>query len=105
MKHAKFLVLLALLLLMVIGCAPTATPPPDTATPDQTEVTAAEAPAEVEEAPAWEVVLQKELEQPARMAAFLNEEFGLTGGPGDPGKASYTTDGGQTWPQADSSLG
>jgi hypothetical protein len=105
MKCAKFLVLIVLLLLMVMGCAPAATPPPDTAASDQTEETAVEAPPQAEEDTAWEVVLQKELEQPARMAAFLNEEFGLTGGPGDPGKASFTIDEGQTWTQADDSLG
>ncbi len=38
-----------------------------------------------------------------RMAAFLDESFGITGGAGDVGKAHYTSDGGQTWTVADSS--
>ena len=38
-----------------------------------------------------------------QVAAFLDETFGLTGGPSDPGKAHYTTDGGETWTMADGS--
>ena len=54
----------------------------------------------------WEVVVpQTRFEEKLRMAAFLNEYFGLTGGAGDIGKARYTTDGGKTWAQADSSGG
>ncbi len=40
-----------------------------------------------------------------RMAAFLNGNFGFTGGAGDGGKARYTSDGGKTWAVADSSGG
>lgn len=54
----------------------------------------------------WEVVVpQTRFEDKLRMAAFLDEDFGLTGGAGDIGKARYTTDGGKTWAQADSSGG
>jgi len=37
------------------------------------------------------------------IAAFLDESFGLTGGPADVGRAYVTTDGGETWTMADSS--
>jgi photosystem II stability/assembly factor-like uncharacterized protein len=40
-----------------------------------------------------------------RVAAFLDESFGLTGGPADVGRANATTDGGQTWTLAQSSAG
>ena len=54
----------------------------------------------------WEVVVPQTLfGEKLRIAAFLDESFGFTGGAGDVGKASYTTDGGKTWAQADSSGG
>jgi hypothetical protein len=54
----------------------------------------------------WEVVVPQTLfAEKLRIAAFLNENFGLTGGAGDVGKASCTSDGGKTWAQADSSGG
>ena len=54
----------------------------------------------------WEVVIPQTLfADKLRMAAFLDESFGLTGGAGDPGKADYTLDGGKTWATADSSGG
>jgi hypothetical protein len=40
-----------------------------------------------------------------RMAAFHDENFGITGGAGDVGKAHYTSDGGKTWTMANSSGG
>jgi photosystem II stability/assembly factor-like uncharacterized protein len=40
-----------------------------------------------------------------RIAAFLDETFGLTGGSADVGRAHVTTDGGQTWTLAESSEG
>jgi hypothetical protein len=45
----------------------------------------------------WQVVLQQKIEHPMRVAAFLNESFGLTGGPSDVGKAYYTANGGDSW--------
>ena len=54
----------------------------------------------------WEVVVPHTVfNEKVRMAAFLNADFGVTGGAGDIGKARYTTDGGKTWAQADSSGG
>jgi photosystem II stability/assembly factor-like uncharacterized protein len=93
------LLTLSALLVLVVGCAPAtsaplATPPPATAIPTQ-----------VESAGPWQIVLQKEIEQPMRIAAFLDETFGLTGGPADVGRANVTTDGGQTWTLAQSSAG
>ena len=52
-----------------------------------------------------EVVPQTLFAEKLRIAAFLNENFGLTGGAGDIGKADYTLDGGKTWATADSSGG
>jgi len=54
----------------------------------------------------WNVVIPQTLfAEKLRMAAFLDESFGLTGGAGDIGKADYTLDGGKTWATADSSGG
>jgi hypothetical protein len=54
----------------------------------------------------WKVVLPKtNVGDKWRMAAFLDENFGLTGGAGDAGKARCTSDGGKTWTVADSSGG
>jgi hypothetical protein len=54
--------------------------------------------------PQWkEVVPQKLFAEKLRIAAFHNEKFGLNGGAGDIGKARFTTDGGKSWVQADSS--
>jgi hypothetical protein len=39
------------------------------------------------------------------MAAFLDKNFGLTGGADSAGRAHVTTDGGQTWTLAESSAG
>ena len=56
--------------------------------------------------PQWKVVLpMTNVGDKWRMAAFLNESFGLIGGAGDPGKARYSLDGGKTWTVADSSGG
>jgi hypothetical protein len=54
----------------------------------------------------WKVVVPQTLfTDKLRVAAFLNENFGLTGGAGDVGKADYTLDGGKTWATADTSGG
>jgi hypothetical protein len=54
----------------------------------------------------WTVVLPKtNVGDKWRMAAFLDENFGFTGGAGDVGKARFTLDGGKTWTTADSSGG
>jgi hypothetical protein len=54
----------------------------------------------------WQVVLPKtNVGDKWRMAAFLDENFGITGGAGDVGKARCTSDGGKTWTVADSSGG
>jgi hypothetical protein len=54
----------------------------------------------------WKVVVpQTVFAEKLRIAAFLNENFGLTGGAGDIGKADHTVDGGKSWFTADSSGG
>src|SRR5690554_4726354 len=53
----------------------------------------------------WEMVIQTVVKQPVRMAAFLDEHFGVTGGFSGSGKTHVTTDGGQTWTKTESSGG
>lgn len=86
----------------IAGCAPGSTDPEDGAGNIAEATNTAPAPP-VQAAGRWEIVLEKRIEQPLRIAAFLDETFGLTGGPSEPGMAHYTTDGGQTWTMADSS--
>ncbi|MBN1834113.1 MAG: hypothetical protein JW896_18595 [Deltaproteobacteria bacterium] len=65
----------------------------------------ADVPAEEAQAQ-WQVVVPQTLfAEKLRIAAFLNEDFGVTGGAGDIGKADYTLDGGKTWATADTSGG
>lgn len=101
------IILLALLSLLLIGCTAPATPAPAAAAPAaaEAEPTATAVPAQAESSGSWEVVLQAKVRQPVRMAAFLNETFGVTGGATGAGKAHQTTDGGQTWTLAESSGG
>jgi len=95
MKQYRIVAVIGLLALLAsaVGCAPMATPPP------------AAVPARAAAANPWEVVRETRVEQPVRMAAFLDETFGLTGGANYEGKAHYTTDGGQTWTMAETSSG
>jgi photosystem II stability/assembly factor-like uncharacterized protein len=90
MKHYSIVTIIALLVLLsilLIGCASSAAPAP--------VVLGGE----------WKVVHQAEAKQPARMVAFLDETFGVTGGFSGAGKAHYTTDGGETWTMAEDSGG
>jgi photosystem II stability/assembly factor-like uncharacterized protein len=107
MKHrltvAGIGLLLALpLLTSLVGCAPAAAQPPAAPTQAQIEPTT---PPQTESDSPWEVVFQIRVTQPVRMAAFLDDTFGLTGGPDNAGRAQYTTDGGQTWTMAERSSG
>ena len=90
---ASSTLILSALLVLVVGCAPS-TPPPAAAIPTQVEIVGP-----------WQIVFRKEIEQPMRIAAFLDESFGLTGGPADVGRANVTADGGRTWTLAESSAG
>jgi photosystem II stability/assembly factor-like uncharacterized protein len=76
MKHIHHSLVL-LIMIVAAGCTP-----------------AAEAPA----AP-WEIMREIKVEHSTIVAGFLNDSFGLTAGPA--GEVHYTTDGGQTWPQAE----
>jgi hypothetical protein len=91
-------------LALVTGCAPPATPSPVAATATEVKAEPTATPPPTEEASSWEVVLQTQVEQPTRMAAFLNEGLGITGGAGDAGRVHITTDGVQ-WTPSDGSLG
>ncbi|MBN1219180.1 MAG: hypothetical protein JXM69_09640 [Anaerolineae bacterium] len=109
MKYARvFIFLMVLVSLLVAGCASAAAPPP---ADEPVEAPTADVPsAPTEAAPAtddspWQIVLDIEVEQPMRMAAFLDENFGLTGGADTAGKAQYTTNGGEIWTMADTSGG
>ncbi len=53
----------------------------------------------------WELVHQLFVMQPVRMAAFFDENFGVTGGFSGKGKTNVTTDGGKTWTLSESSGG
>ena len=99
MKHTSLILCILLLALTVGGCAPGGATPESVATD-----TVEPSPAEAQGDGPWEVILQREIEQPMRVAAFLGGDFGVTGGPSDPGRAHYTTDGGQTWTMAESSV-
>jgi hypothetical protein len=91
MKYTRYSILLGVLL--VAACAFTATQPP-AGVPTQ------------EPQAQWKAVIPQTLfADKLRMAAFLNENFGVNGGAGDAGKARYTLDGGEDWTTADSSGG
>lgn len=60
---------------------------------------------ESQEASSWEMIIQIVVPQPVRMAAFFDENFGVTGGFSGKGKANVTTDGGKTWTLSESSGG
>ena len=52
----------------------------------------------------WDIIIpQSNFGDKLRATAFHNETFGVTGGAGDIGKASVSTDGGKNWTQAPSS--
>ena len=100
-KKSGYLGVLILLAAGMTGClCPTPQPSPTTELPADTAI-----PTTPADAGPWKTVLQIKVEQPMRMAAFLDEKVGFTGGAGDPGKAHYTTDGGQTWTLAETSTG
>lgn len=105
MKPSLTLALLSLVCLT--GCAPVTAQPPAPTTQSRAELiveaATAVAPAQPAAESTWEIVLQREIEQPMRVAAFLDGDFGITGGPSDPGRAHHTTDGGRTWTMAESS--
>jgi hypothetical protein len=91
MKYTRFIILLGVLL--VAGYVFAAAQPP-AGVPTQ------------ESQAQWKVVIPQTLfADKLRMAAFLNENFGVNGGAGDIGKARYTSDGGKNWTMADSSGG
>lgn len=58
-----------------------------------------------QEANTWEKINQISVRQPVRMAAFFDENFGVTGGFSGRGKANVTVDGGKTWKISESSGG
>lgn len=70
----------------------------------ETEVDSTEVSASVPSG-AWNMILQPQTKQTIRMAAFLNESFGVTGGYSSTGKAHYTNDGGITWTKNEKSGG
>lgn len=105
MKSSPLLILLASLsIILLVSCAQA--PIPSSNVPADSESSAAEAPAapkpesvQAEEAAPWEILREIDVEHPTTVAGFLNDRFGLTAG--RHGEVHYTTDGGQTWPQAE----
>ena len=92
MKHLLLTLLVLLISLSIAGCALL-----------PARLKAAATPGTAQDTRPWKIVLQREIEQPMRVAAFLDGGFGVTGGPSDPGRAHVTTDGGETWTMAESS--
>lgn len=90
MKSTRFFIFTGLLaLLFSAGC--TQPEPEVSATENQRE---------------WKLVEPRpNVEQKVRMAAFLDDNFGVTGGAGAFGKVHYTTDGGRTWTISETSGG
>lgn len=107
MKQVKYLGALALLLasLLAACCMPTTQPAPTEPPPAATEPPADTKVPTEEASGSWEAVLDLEVEQTLRMAAFLDGKVGYTGGEATEGRVHYTTDGGQTWTMAESSGG
>ncbi len=94
MKYSKLIVLASALVLILVAAGVLAASRPSAGAPGK------------ETQAQWKVVIPETLfAEKMRMAAFLDEKFGLMGGAGDPGKAHYSTDSGQTWAVADSSGG
>jgi len=92
-KRHSYLIFTTLLVVASVGGYASAATPPVTALPARAGNASA----------SWESSSRKDVEQPMPIAAFLDESFGLTGGPADVGRAYVTTDGGETWTMADSS--
>jgi hypothetical protein len=109
MKQARHISLSALSLvvslLLTVGTAGCSGAPVTPAASSPTELPADTAKPILEDGGLWKVVLQVVVEQPVRMAAFLDDKVGFTGGERDPGKAHYTIDGGATWTLAETSTG
>lgn len=94
MRYARFIILTSVLVLTLVAAGVLAVTQPPTGTPTK------------EPQAQWKVVIPQTLfAEKMRMAAFLDEKFGIMGGAGDPGKAHYSSDGGKTWAVADSSGG
>jgi len=94
MRYARLIILTSVLVLTLVAAGVLSATPPTTGTPTK------------EPQAQWKVVIPQTLfAEKMRMAAFLDEKFGIMGGAGDPGKAHFTLDGGKTWTVADSSGG
>ncbi len=52
----------------------------------------------------WVFLRKASIDHAIRVAAYLNSDFGITGGPADEGKAHVTLDGSQSWTPSDSSI-
>jgi photosystem II stability/assembly factor-like uncharacterized protein len=81
----------------VLGCALAGCAPAAPAAGPEPE------PTPTESAPSWIQVGEAEAPITLRMAAFLNAEFGVIGGPNAEGFARTTADGGKTWTAAENS--
>ncbi|RPI24447.1 MAG: hypothetical protein EHM70_21295, partial [Chloroflexota bacterium] len=114
MKQHRILIRLVILAVWVstllAGCAspttqvPAPTQPP-APTPTQAPPPPTDTPVVFETLEPWELIFEKDVDHPVRMAAFIDQNFGLTGGANMEGQAHLTTDGGQTWTQGTNSSG
>src|SRR5512146_3271532 len=95
MKNTLFVIMALLILASLTGCAsaatPTATALPPTASPTVVPTST------ISTGP-WQVIRQAQYEQSIYQAGFLDDSFGIT--VGYSGGVYYTTDGAQTWSQA-----
>jgi len=120
MKHYHRMIVMFILALLfawtLSGCSSPATQAPEptqapapTQPPAPTSTTApvmdTATPVVVEDTGPWELIIKTTVEQPVRMAAFMDENFGVTGGADSTGQAYYTTDGGASWTRSTASSG
>ena len=98
-RFMKFVSLLMLVVLM--GCSPKAAPSQEKV---QQPAASAATLDPLANSP-WKIVYQSKIEQPVRLAAFMDASYGLTGGADNAGRAYVTTDGGQTWTMSTQSSG
>lgn len=98
------LVLVLIIASALAGCAPkTATLSEPAVQPAQP--TDAPVPSPAAPASEWEQVSQMEAPVTLRMAAFMDQNTGISGGPDQDGIARTTSDGGKTWSEGDNSSG
>ena len=95
------------LLILLAGCqspddSPRTTTPQEQASAQNTQVhpTVSAVASEGQDGQ-WNVVHQMQVEHRPKFAAFMDQEFGITGCSDNPATVHYTSDGGQSWTRAE----